>query len=195
MESIEPFDLVLFLGLFAMFIVGYAQGIIRRLLGIGAILFSLGLAAQLRPQFGGYLASQWTSIIPSYGLMVGFLAVFIGAAVTLSVLIQISYRPAPLLIRYPVLDEVLGGVLGVLEGLIIFMAVLIIMDPYFFGPGSTIGGANEFSPFRSLHAFIDDSLSARIMREGVIPGVMAVFGIIFPRDVVDAFAAVFVARG
>jgi len=194
-ESIEPFDLVVFLGLFAMFIVGYAQGIVRRLLGIGAILFSLGLAAQLRNSVGGYLAEQWTSIIPAYGLMVGFGAVFVAAAVALSLAIQLSYRPAPLLIRYPVLDELLGGVLGILEGFLIFMAVLIIMDPYFFGAGKQLGGANEFAPFRSLHVFIDDALTARIVREGLIPGFMALFGWMFPRDVVEALTSALLTRG
>src|SRR5207302_186473 len=107
--SMTPFDIVVFIALFAMFIVGFAQGITRRLLGIAAILFSLGLAGQLRNALGGYLAEQWTNLPAAYGLMVGFGAVFVAAAVTLSFGIQISYRPAPLLYRYPVLDEATGG--------------------------------------------------------------------------------------
>jgi len=191
LEGIQPFDLVLFLALVAMFVVGYAQGITRRLLGIAAILFSLFLGAQLRTPFGGYLAQQWTHISPDYSYMIGFGAVFVATAVTLSVGIQISYRPAPLLYRYPVLDEILGGVLGVLEGLIIFMAVLIIIDPWFVGAGANPGGiTGEFGPLRSLHAFIDDALVATIMRENVIPALFAVLGGLFPEDVVKTFAAV-----
>ena len=97
-----PFDVAMFLALFGMFIIGYAQGLTRRLLGIAAILFSLGLAGQLRNWLGGYLAQQWTNLPADYGYMVGFGAVFVAAAVTLSFGIQISYRPAPLLYRYPV---------------------------------------------------------------------------------------------
>jgi uncharacterized membrane protein required for colicin V production len=193
-ESIKPFDLVVFLGLFAMFIVGYAQGIMRRLLGIVAILFSLVVAAQLRSPLGGYLAQQWTSIVPQYSYMVAFGALFVGGAVALSVAIQLAYRPAPLLYRYPVLDEILGGVLGVFEGIIIYTAVLLIMDPYFFDP--TVGGpgAGEFAPFRALHDFIDDSLSAQIERNAIIPSVLAVVGILFPKDVLDTFSAAVLAR-
>jgi uncharacterized membrane protein required for colicin V production len=55
-ERITPFDLVIFLALIAMFVVGYFQGVIRRLLGIAAVLFSLVLAAQLRAPLGEYLA-------------------------------------------------------------------------------------------------------------------------------------------
>jgi len=184
--SMTLFDLVMFLALFAMFIVGYAQGVTRRLLGIGAILFSLGLAAQLRNPLGGYLALQWSALPADYGYMVGFLAVFVGAAVALSFGIQISYRPAPLFWRYPVLDEILGGVLGVIEGLIIFMAVLIIIDPYFrtVQAGAVSG---EFGPLRSLHDFLNDSLFTTVFRENVIPGVFVLFGWLFPQSVVDAF--------
>lgn len=190
MEGIQPFDLVLFLALFAMFVVGYAQGITRRLLGTAAILFSLFLGAQLRTPFGGYLAQQWTHISPDYSYMIGFGAIFVATAVTLSVGIQIGYRPAPLLYRYPVLDEILGGVLGVIEGLIIFMAILIIIDPYFLGAGLVPGGINgEFTPLRSLHSFIDDSVVAAVMRDNVIPALFSVLGGLFPDDVVKTFAA------
>jgi uncharacterized membrane protein required for colicin V production len=188
------FDLVMFVALFGMFIIGYAQGITRRLLGIVAILFSLGLAAQLRTPLGGYLAQQWTNLPPDYGYMVGFAAVFIAAAVTLSLGIQLSYRPAPLLYRYPVLDEILGGVLGVLEGFIILMAFLIITDPYFLGAGLRAGGIDgEFAPIRALHDFVNDSASATALRDGVIPAVMSVFGWLFPEEVVKTFTGALAA--
>lgn len=189
--DIQPFDLVMFLALFAMFVVGYAQGVTRRLLGIAAILFSLFLGAQLRTPFGGYLAQQWTNITPDYSYMIGFGAIFVASAVTLSVGIQISYRPAPLFYRYPVLDEILGGVLGVVEGFVIFMAVLIIIDPYFFGAGLGPGGlVGEFGPLRTLHGFIDDAWVAQVFRENIIPALFAVLGGLFPEDVVKAFATV-----
>jgi uncharacterized membrane protein required for colicin V production len=188
--AMTPFDLVIILALLAMFVVGYAQGITRRLLGIGAILFSLGLGATLRTSFGGYLAGQWTNISPEYGYMFGFLAVFVASAVATSFGIQITYRPAPLLYRYPVLDEILGGFLGVLEGLLIFMAVLIILDPYYRGVGAQTGAVpGEFGLLRSLSTFIDDSVFATVMRENVIPGVFVVFGFLFPKEVVDHFTA------
>ena len=186
MGSMTVFDLVMILALFAMFIIGYAQGLTRRLLGIVAILFSFGLASQLRTPLGGYLASQWTTLPADYGYMVGFLAVFVGAAIALSFGIQISYRPAPLLWRYPVLDEILGGVLGVIEGLIIFMALVIIIDPYY-GSSSVGGVTGEFGLLRSLHTFWADSLFESFFRENVVPGFFVLFGWLFPTSVVDFF--------
>jgi uncharacterized membrane protein required for colicin V production len=188
-ERIQTFDLVIFLALLAMFVVGYAQGVIRRLLGIGAILFSLVLGALLRPGVGDYLSREWTANIPQYSYMIGFGAVFFAAAVTLSLGIQISYRPAPLFPKYPVLDELLGGLLGVLEGFLILMAFLLITDPYFTLPDvKDRVGIGEFGLLRAVHEYVDPTLMADIMRNSVIPIFLALFGFVFPQDVRDAFA-------
>ena len=188
MDRITPFDLVILLALLAMFVVGYAQGVIRRLLGIGAILFSIVLASYLRAPLGDYLAKEWASIDDRYSFMVAFGAVFVATAVTLSIGIQITYRPAPLFQRYPVLDEILGGLLGVLEGFIILIAILLILDPYYTIPSvqQTVG-IGEFTPLRSLHGWLNDSLTVDILRHSVIPAILAVVGFLFPQDVRDAF--------
>jgi uncharacterized membrane protein required for colicin V production len=190
MERMQPFDLVVFIALLAMFVVGYAQGIIRRLLGIGAILFSIVLGAMLRQSVGDYLAKEWSTIIPAYSHMIAFGAVFFAAAVTLSLAIQMAYRPAPLLPRYPVLDEIIGGLLGLLEGVIILIAFALITDPYFRLP-EVIGkaGIGEFGPLRTVHEQFDTSLTADVVRHNLVPPVLAVFGFLFSQDIRDAFAS------
>jgi uncharacterized membrane protein required for colicin V production len=188
-ERITPFDLVILLALLAMFIVGYAQGIVRRLLGIGAILFSLFLAAQTRQPVGQYLADQWTTIPQSYSYMVAFGAVFVAAAVAISLGIQLAYRPAPVFEKYPVLDEILGGLLGVVEGLIILVAVFLILDPHYNLPAVRDKvGLGEFTLLRTLHDLLDDTVAADIVRHNVIPALFSVLGFLFPEDVRDAFA-------
>ncbi len=195
MDRIQPFDLVIFLALIAMFVVGYAQGVVRRLLGIAAILFSIVLGAQLRAPLGAYLANEWSSIDDSYSFMVAFGAVFVAAAITLSIGIQITYRPAPLFQRYPGLDEILGGILGVAEGFLILVALLLILDPYYLQPKvqETVG-VGEFTLLRTLHGFLNTTLTADILRHSVIPAILAVVGFLFPQDVRDAFARVALAR-
>ena len=195
MEQIQPFDLVIALVLLAMFIVGYAQGLVRRILGIAAILFSLVVGALLRQPLGMYLSNEWTTIAPSYSYMVAFGAVFVAAAVTISIGIQISYRPAPLFPRYPALDEILGGLLGVAEGILILIAILLILDPYYTLPDvKDHAGIGEFGLLRTLHGFMDTSLTASILRNNVIPAFLAIFGLLFPQDVKDAFARALTAR-
>jgi uncharacterized membrane protein required for colicin V production len=194
-ERIQPFDLVIFLALLAMFVVGYAQGVIRRLLGIGAVLFSLVLGALLRPSVGDYLAREWTTIIPQYSYMVAFGAVFVAAVVTLSLGIQISYRPAPLFQKYPVLDEIVGGLLGVLEGFLFLIAFIVITDPYYHLEAvRERPGIGEFGILRTIHDFVDPTLTADVLRHSVIPIVLAVLGFVFPQDVRDAFARVLTVR-
>lgn len=195
MEQIQPFDLVIALVLLAMFIVGYAQGVVRRILGIAAILFSLVLGAMLRQPLGTYLSNEWTTIVPSYSYMVAFGAVFVAAAVTISIGIQISYRPAPLFPRYPVLDEILGGLLGVFEGILILIAILLILDPYYTLPDvKDHAGIGEFALLRTLHGFLDTSLTASILRNNVIPAFLVVFGLLIPQDVKATFARALTAR-
>lgn len=188
MERIQPFDLVILLALLAMFVVGYAQGVIRRLLGIGAILFAIVLGSYMRAPLGAYLANEWTSIDDAYSFMVAFGAVFTAAAVTLSIGIQITYRPAPLFQKYPVLDEILGGLLGVLEGIIILIAIVLILDPYYTQPRvrETVG-VGEFTLLRTLFGFLDTSLIVDVLRHSVIPGILGVVGFLFPQDIRDAF--------
>lgn len=195
MESIQPFDLVIFLALLAMFVVGYAQGVIRRLLGIAAIIFSLILGAQLRQPLGEYLTHEWTTIASDYSYMVAFGAVFTAAAVTLSIGIQITYRPAPLFNKYPVLDEIVGGLLGVLEGFLILIAILLITDPYYTQEAfRERGGIGEFGLLRSLHTWLDPTLTAAVLRDNVIPFVLAILGFLFPLDVRQTFANALLAR-
>ena len=195
MDRITAFDLVIFLALLAMFVVGYAQGVVRRLLGIAAIVFALIVGAQLRTPLGDYLANQWTSISPTYSDMVAFGAVFLATAVTLSLAIQLTYRPAPLFPRYPVLDEILGGILGVIQGVIILVAIIMIVDPYY--NQSSVGerpGFGEFTLLRTLHGFLDPTLTAAILRDNVIPVILAVIGFLFPQEVRDTFARILLVR-
>ena len=47
-SGLTSFDFVFFLILFGFFVLGFAQGTIRRLLGLGALMFSFLFAANLR---------------------------------------------------------------------------------------------------------------------------------------------------
>jgi uncharacterized membrane protein required for colicin V production len=189
MQDMTPFDVVAFLFLVGMFILGYFQGLTRRIFGIIALVFSLLIAAQLRQSLGTYLAGEWTTAPRDYSFMVAFGALFLALGIALSVGIQLTYKASPLLPRYPVVDEILGGVLGVFEGLFLLVVVLMVMDPYFLGPNGATAAAGEFQPFRTLHNFMTDSLTADWLRHGAIPNILTLLGWLFPDDVVKTFAA------
>ena len=84
-RSINPFDLVIVLILFAFFILGFIQGTLRRLIGIAAILFSFILAANLRQPLGDFLKANWTQFPPDYAVMVGFGTVNVGNGVMVGI--------------------------------------------------------------------------------------------------------------
>jgi len=190
MEDMTPFDVVAFLFLLGMFILGYVQGMARRIFGIIALVFSLLVAAQLREPLGSYLAQEWTNAPPAYSYMVAFGALFLALWIALSLGIQLAYRPAPLLPRYPVIDEILGGVLGVLEGVLLLVVLLLVTDPYFLGSAGQAAAAGEFQPVRALHDLVTCSLTAAFLRDHVITNVLAGVGFLFPTDVVDTFSAI-----
>jgi uncharacterized membrane protein required for colicin V production len=194
MENMTPFDVVAFLFLVGMFILGYVQGLVRRALGIIALLFSLIVAAQLREPLGNYLAHEWTTAPPEYSFMIAFGALFLAFAVALSLGIQFTYHSGSLFPKYPVVDELLGGLLGVIEGGIVIVAFLMITDPYFQAAAGQSAATGEFTAIRTAHEFISGSLTAEALRHSFIANLVAVLGFMFPHDVVEAFTAVLRAR-
>ena len=184
-RSINPFDLLVLLVMFALFILGFIQGTVRRLLGIGAILFSFLLAAQLRAPLGDFLARYWTQFTPEYAVMLGFGLVFVTGVVVTSLLIQTFYKKTPLFPKYTVVDEVIGGTLGIVQGALLLGFAIIILDTFFLVPGIPV--LNTELPFlRAFHEAYNTSGTATIFRDNLIPVFLAVTGPLVP-DAVKAF--------
>ena len=186
-RSVDTFDLFAAFGLMVMFILGYIQGAVRRLLGIASILFSFFVAAQLREPVGGFLAENWTYFPEQYSYMVGFGAMFVASSIAFTIVIQAYYRVVPLFQRYPIVDELLGGFLGLVQGAIILGAIIMILDPFYGLPYEPF--RDEAAILRSLYGAYDTSLTAGIFRDQLLPGFIAVFGALIPDAVEAAFPA------
>jgi membrane protein required for colicin V production len=181
LTSINRFDLLIILILFGAFILGFIQGTIRRLLGIASILFSFLLAANLQGPLGDFLAKNWTQFAPEYAVMVGFGTVFVAASVAFTLVIQAFYTKVPLFERYTFIDEVLGGLLGVVQGLLILGAMIVILDSFFtlpIAPRDT-----ELPLLRDIFNAYDNSGTATLFRDALIPAFLAVFGFIVPANI------------
>ena len=100
--SIAPFDWLVVGFAVAMFVVGFAQGVVRRLLGIVSIAFSFLLAANLRDTLGSFLATNWTQFPREYAYMIAFGILFVLASVIFALVIQSFYKRAPIFAKYPV---------------------------------------------------------------------------------------------
>ena len=67
--TIDGIDVLLILYFAGFFVLGFAQGTIRRLLGIGSILFSWFLAANLAKPLSEFLGANWTQFPKEYSYM------------------------------------------------------------------------------------------------------------------------------
>jgi uncharacterized membrane protein required for colicin V production len=168
----------------AFFVLGFAQGTIRRLIGIASILFSFLFAANVAEPLGDFLAANWTNQRPEYSYMIGFGTVFVAAALAFAIVVQGFYRPQPLFQRARFVDEIIGGVLGILQAAIILGAIVIILDSYYRLSGIPQGTAELQFP-RDLWNLLDGSAIVDAFRTTLIPGFFVLTGLFIP-DKIEA---------
>jgi len=181
-SSLTLFDYVYFLFLFGFFVLGFAQGTIRRLLGLAAVLFSFLFAANVRDPLGAFLAANWTQFPKEYAYMIGFLTVFLAAWIALTIVIQNFYTSQPLWEKYRFVDEVIGGILGVIEGGLLLVIAIVILDSFFLIPGIGESG-NELHFLRDFWDFMDAAQVTAFFRESIVPVFFVVFGLFIPDDI------------
>jgi uncharacterized membrane protein required for colicin V production len=179
--NFNRFDLLFLLFLFGMFVLGFMQGTIRRLLGLGSMLLSFLLAANLREVIGPFLAANWNQFPDEYAVMLGFLIVFVAANVAFSLVIQGFYHRQPLFAKYTFLDEILGGLLGILQGAFFVGCIIVILDSYFLIPGAP-STSGELPFLRGIYDFYATSGAAELFRTQLIPGFYNIFGLLIPDD-------------
>ena len=181
-SNLTLFDYVYFLFLFGFFVLGFAQGTIRRLLGLAAVMFSFLFAANVRDPLGAFLAANWTQFPKEYAYMIGFLTVFLAAWIALTIVIQNFYTSQPLWEKYRFVDEVIGGILGVIEGGLLLVIAIVILDSFFLIPGIGESG-NELHFLRDFWDFMDAAQVTAFFRESIVPVFFVVFGLFIPDDI------------
>jgi len=174
-------DLLIVLYFIGFFVLGFAQGTLRRLIGIGSILFSFLFAASLADPLGSFLGDHWTQFARPYSYMIGFGTIFSASAIALALIVQSYYKPQQLFQKARFADEILGGVLGLLQAAIIFGAVLIILDSFFRIPG--IPQDPQELPFlRDFWGGLDHTQFALLFRNTLIPASFVLIGLFVPNN-------------
>ena len=186
--GIKTIDFVIVLYFMGFFVLGFAQGTLRRLLGIGSILFSWFLAANLAAPLSDFLGANWTQFPKEYSYMIGFLTLFIASSISFALVIQGFYKPQPLFQKARFADEIIGGLLGLVQAAIIFGALLIILDTYYRIPGMP-EDPQELPFLRTLWTLIDPSEFAQLFRETLIPAFFALTGFLVPDTIERAYPA------
>jgi uncharacterized membrane protein required for colicin V production len=180
--SINRFDLLVILFCFGMFVLGYIQGTIRRILGLGAMLFSFLFAANLRDSVGSFLAANWNQFPDEYAVMLGFLIMFLAASIAFTLVIQGFYHKQALFKKSTLADELIGGALGVVQALFFVGCIIVILDSFFRIP-TIAPSTSEIAFLRNLFDLMNTSATAELFRERLIPGFIAVFGLLIPQDI------------
>lgn len=180
--NINTIDLLLVLFFMAFFVLGFAQGTIRRLIGIGAVLFSFLFAANVAEPLGVFLGANWTHLPRQYAYMIGFGTVFVAASLAFAIVVQGFYRPQPLFEKARFVDEVLGGLLGLLQAAIILGSVVIILDSFFRLSGIP-QDPDEIGLLRTLWTELDKSRIVEVFRTSLIPAFFVVVGLFIPNTI------------
>ncbi|MEP6638522.1 MAG: CvpA family protein [Chloroflexota bacterium] len=182
LSGIQGIDFVVILFFLFFFVLGFAQGTLRRLLGIASILFSFLLAANLAAPVADFLGANWTQFPREYSYMVGFGTIFIASAIAFALVVQGFYKPQALFAKARFADEILGAFLGLVEAAILFGILLIILDSFFRIPG--IPADPQELPFlRELWTVLDTSKMAEIWRTSFIPAFFVLVGLFIPDNI------------
>jgi uncharacterized membrane protein required for colicin V production len=179
-EGLNLFDILAAFFVAGFFVVGYIQGTLRRILGLAITLVSLLLALNLRDPLGAWLAQYWTQLPTQYTYMLAFGGSFLVIDVAASITVQTYYRRTPLFARASVLDELIGGILGAIEALVLIGTLILVLDSYY-----SLGlpaDPDELGVFRDIFNFYDSSQIATLFRTSLIPLFFTLFGWIVPAD-------------
>jgi uncharacterized membrane protein required for colicin V production len=187
--NVNRFDLLVLLFAFGMFVLGFIQGTIRRVLGLASMLFSFLFAANLRDPLGNYLKANWNGFPDDYAVMLGFGIVFIAATIAFTIVIQGFYHKQALFEKASFADELIGGLLGIVQALFLVGCIIVILDSFFLIPG-ILKSDSEFAWIRDFFNVMNTSGLADLYRTRLIPGFIAVFGLLIPAGVQRFYVAV-----
>ena len=177
-------DLGIFAALFAAFIVGVMQGAIRRVLGIISILFSFLVAANLRDPVGEFLAHNWRQFSDGYNHLLAFAIIFCVMVIGTSITIQGFYHRQAIYAAKPVVDDVIGGLLGLVEGVLLLIIAIVILGSYTSpqAPGADIAQLRQ-----AQDLLIHQSTIAGALRDHAVPAFLHILSFLLPGDLVSVF--------
>ncbi len=164
------------------FAVGYSQGVLRQLLGIGVFLVAFIVSAYLRSPVGAWLSSNWTWLPVDFSLMVAWVASFLVLLGVMTLGVQAYYRRAVLAARYTLLDELAGGGLAVAIVFLVLATLVLNGDFYYLGVGAQ-PPTGDVGWMRSLWGDLNGAAIVHAMRGGLIPGLLALLGPLLPEAV------------
>jgi uncharacterized membrane protein required for colicin V production len=173
-------DFVLLLILACGFLLGFFRGVVRQGLALAAVLLVFFGAAYLRTPLGERLAAASPQFGGEYAQMIAFAVVFIGVSLAALALVEFGGAPSRLA-RHPVLDDALGGVIGILLAAVAIGLLVVILDTYFLRAATVNPG--EVGWLRDIHRELGGSTIARVIHDWLIRPLGWIVGPLLPADV------------
>jgi uncharacterized membrane protein required for colicin V production len=183
-KSAPVVDLALLIGFGVFFFLGVMQGAIRRLIGIATMLFAFLVAANTRDSAGDFLAQNWRQFNLDYNRLLAFVIIFVVVAVAGSIVTQGFYKRTDLSAEHPIVDDVVGGLLGLLQALMLLMFVVIILNSYPLPPAKS-GDVTQLRDIQNM--IVNQSHIAGAIKAVVVPLFVHVFAVLLPADLVSKF--------
>lgn len=185
--NLNIFDILVLVVILAFFVIGYAQGTLRRLIGLAITVVALLAALGLRNPVGDWLAQYWTQFPVEYNKMLAFGGSFLVIFAAASITAQTFYRRQQLFSRSAVLDEVVGGLLGAVQAILLVGVLILVLDSYYTLRG-IVPDPDEWAVLRNAFSFYDASQVAVLYRDTLIPGFLGLVPWIAPADLRALFA-------
>jgi uncharacterized membrane protein required for colicin V production len=180
-RSVTAADILLLLFCAAAFVFGFFQGAMRGLMVLGTWVFAFVLAANLWSPLGRELSRYWTQFVPEYSQMLAFGITFVVALVLANIAVAVFTRRAPLLGRWPIADEILGGFLGLSIALLIVAGTLVGLDT-FYGT-RPLEVLADVSWVTGLHTALSDSVVGGWIRDTIVPSVVILLSPLIPAEI------------
>lgn len=161
---------------------GWRTGLLRRLIGIGFMIISFVVSAYLRYPIGAIALTFFKNIPTSYANLVGYAIAFPVILAGLHIASAFLLRKVSMTGITKELDQVLGAVVGGVEGILIIAAAIVILDTYF-GTGTTLHQYSGVGAIKSFTQAFNASTTVHLLRGSVVPAVLAILGPLLPKDI------------
>jgi membrane protein required for colicin V production len=173
-------DVAIVVFLLGCLLVGVFRGALRQVLALGAWVVAFVVAAHERGFLANWLLGQEPDFSDQYANMLSFVIGFAVILIAALAIIELSGRTVTISVN-PMVEEVVGGGLLVLFGVLALTGLLIALGTYYSSPPH--GFTAEVDLVSRLAATLNDSTIVKVLRDTLVPAIQTLLGPLLPPDV------------
>ena len=148
------------------------------------MLVAFLVAGDLRDPLGGFFGDNWVQFDRDYDKLLAFIIVFVVVAVASSIVTQGLYKRTEISAQHPIIDDIFGGMLGLLQGAILLLFVVIMLNSYILPPAHS-GDVTQLRDAQRL--IVDQSHISAWFRQFLAPPFLHIMSPLLPNDLVSLF--------